>query len=174
LSLSGIKSEDVLVLLKLAVWKDFNWDLELLAEELGHSPFEIRSSLIGLHRLGLVDKSSDKIRMEEFKKFLIFDLNSLFPVQPGDITKGMSTGAKPGRFFSMGLPYTSIWVWPNPNGMDQGYEIKPLSPHCCFAALTDPRLRHLLAVTETMRIVGAKARLWATEELNNFFDLKEA
>lgn len=162
----SIKPEDVLVLLKIAAHNNERWDAVTLSQELGHTPEEVAEAMRRLQSFGFFDLDG-KIILSYVKKFLIFDLHDLFPAIPGKMTKGLLTGGKPGTFLDPHLPYTSIWVWPHDNGSDHGFEIIPLSPHCCFACLNDSRLKDLLAVTETLRVVGKDARLWSMNRLDS-------
>ncbi len=166
---SSLKSEDVLVLLKLIAVEPFHKDLMYLSQELGHDPSEIINSLNRLRTSNLIEDKTHKVSITNFKSFLLEKLHLQFPATPGKITQGMLTGAKPDFYFAVGLSYTSIWVWPHPDYPHKGYEIQPLSQQCCFAAANDPRLRKLLGVTETLRVSGLKAKTWAEIELENFF-----
>lgn len=163
-----LKSEDVLILLKLAASYPYELTPDTLSYETGHTIEEVETSVERLQVNGLVDTVTCRIKMDEFLKFILHEVQKLFSVQPGKKVRGLLTGAKPNNFFAVGLPYESIWVWPHPDGKHMGFGITPLSPHCSFAASNDSRLRVLLAVTETMRIVGTPARSWASEELKQF------
>lgn len=171
---SNLKSEDVLVLLKLVAIEPFHKDLTFLSQELGHDPHEIINSLSRLRTSNLIEDKTHKVLIPNFKKFLYKNLHEQFQTTPGKITQGMLTGAKPDFYFAVGLSYTSIWVWPHPDYNHKGYEIQPLSSQCCFAAANDPRLRKLLAVTETVRVAGPKATAWAAIELENFLKDKNS
>lgn len=171
---STLKSEDILVLLKLIAVEPFHKDLTFLSQELGHDPHEIINSLSRLRTSNLIEDKTHKVIIHNFKQFLFDQLHTQFPTSPGKLTQGMLTGAKPDFYFAVGLSYTSIWVWPHPDYPHKGYEIQPLSQQCCFAAANDPRLRKLLAVTETIRVSGLKARKWAETELENFLKDKES
>lgn len=152
------------MLLKLALHRSRQLDVEKLSSELGHSPDEIKASIHRLRFFGFFDLDN-RLIISYVKKFLIFDLHDLFPVCPGQLTRGTLTGSRPGSFLDPHLPSTSIWVWPNPDDNDHGLEIVPLSPHCCFASLKDSRLKDLLGVTETLRVIGQESRLWCWEKL---------
>ncbi|MES2525556.1 MAG: hypothetical protein V4598_00655 [Bdellovibrionota bacterium] len=155
-----MQSEDVLVLLKIAAIESCEWTPAQLSYELGHTVAEIEASLKRLTDKKLL-RSTFRPDPDLFKKFLLMELPKLFPVKPGKLTRGILTGAKQAPYFTTGLPYTSIWVWPSENGKDWGFEIAPLSPHTCFAAFNDRKLRQLLAIAETLRVAGQEARLWA-------------
>jgi hypothetical protein len=165
-----MKSEDVLILLKIAATRGLPWTEDYIASETGHEVAEVKRSLETLRTSRLI--VNNQLRDEEFKDFILFRVHNIFPARPGEIVRGICTGAKPGQFFTGNLPYTPITVWPYEHGKEMGYRIHPLSPHCCFAALNDPQLRKLLAITETMRIVGREARPWAASELSRFFELQ--
>lgn len=159
-----MRPEDVFILLKIAVLGSCDWTPFQLSLELGHSPEEIESSVERLLAAKLI-RSTRRPDPDAFKKFLIMDLPQKFSTRPGGLTRGLLTGAKPGMFFTGNLSYTSIWVWPDKDGPDWGYAIDPLSPHCCFAALQDRKFRTLLAITETLRVAGKEARVWAEMSL---------
>lgn len=166
---SHLKSEDVIVLLKLATLNSIEIENEVLANELGHTLEEITQSVQRLFEFGLIDQHL-KVRSQEFRYFILYSVSYLFPARPGPKTTGRMSGAKTDHFFVKGIPETSIFVWPDPYGQDQGWAINPLSPHCSFAALNDTKLKNLLAVVETLRVAGSEARLWAEAELSEILD----
>lgn len=164
--IQGLISTDVLVLLKIAAHRNHRWELSELAIELDASIVDIQPSLQRLVSLKLINGDTLITEIQPFKDFIVSEVHSLFPVVPGPIVQGTSTGAKSGPVFTEGLPRISIYTWPNPNGLERGFEVTPLSPQCSFAALNDSRLRDLLAITETMRIQGKLASKWAEKELD--------
>jgi hypothetical protein len=166
-------SADVLVLAKIAVWNSYHWRPEELANELEITPEFLMESLDRLKLARLIHKDTHKVSYPDFQDFILFGLHYCFPASPGKITRGMLTGVKPGMFFTSGLHYTSITVWPHELGKHEGYEVVPLAPFCYQAALNDSRLRELLAVTETMRVVGREARAWAAYELKRILEIKD-
>lgn len=155
-----MEPNDVLVILKIAAAGHCEWTPESLALELGLEALEIEASLERLKSEGILAPTGRPDR-ERLKRFLLIELPERFPAKPGKLARGHLTGAKQGPYLGMDLPYTSIWVWPQENGPHWGFSVKPLSPHCCFAVRNDGRLRKLLSVTETLRISGKEARLWA-------------
>lgn len=161
---SILRSEDVIVLLKLAVLGSCHFEKDLLVHELGHTSEEISNSLKRLETFGLIDHDH-KVRMQEFRYFILYCVSYLFPAQPGALITGRMSGAKTDHFFVKGVPETSVLVWPDPYGQERGWEISPLSPQCGFAALNDSRLKRLLAVVETLRVAGSEARGWADVEI---------
>lgn len=152
--------EDVIVLLKIAAIGSCDWTPFQLSLELGHSLGEVEASLDRLYKSGLL-RSTSLPDPDALRKFLLIELPDRFPATPGKVTRGMLTGARPSHYFALEMPFTSIWVWSKENGPDWGLEIPPLSPHCCFAAMNDRRLRKLLSITETVRVGGPEARAWA-------------
>jgi hypothetical protein len=163
---SKLNSSDVLVLLKMVSHREHRWELSELSLELDTSITDVQSSVLKLISLNLINKNTFNTEVQIFKQFILSELHSLFPVVPGPVVKGTSTGAKCGSVFTEGLPRISIYAWPNPDGWEKGFEIIPLSPTCTFAALNDSRLRNFLAITETMRIQGKHAGNWAEKELD--------
>lgn len=157
-----MEAEDVFILQKIIAAEGFNWTPEFLSHELDYTVPEIERFLVKLRKFELLS-SSNKLHVQNVKKFLLQELPKLFPAKPGSLGRGTLTGAKPGHYFCVGLPYTSIWIWPHEDGQDVGYEISPLSPKCCFAVLQDEKLKKILAITETLRVAGSEARSWAEQ-----------
>lgn len=155
-----MEAEDVFILQKILAVEGFNWKVEDLSRELDVESAKIEECLFNLKEAKLISVNN-QIQKKKVEKFLLTDLPRLHPASPGKLTRGTLTGAKPGTYFCVGLPYTSIWVWPHEDGSDIGYELKPLSPKCCFAVLQDERLKKILAITETLRVSGDKALDWA-------------
>lgn len=150
----------MIILLKIATIKSCDWTPYQLSLELGHTPEEIELSIERLKTNKLI-RHTHRPDPDALKNFLLMDMPELFPASPGQITRGMMTGAKATNFYGVDLPYTSIWVWPLEDGPDIGFEIIPLSPHCCFATLHDRKLRQYMGIVETLRVGKQKARTWA-------------
>lgn len=164
-----INPEDTLVLLKMAVWNFYKWSPLEFSLELAITPAELECSLERLTNFGIIDRSSGKIHFSEFKYFILYNIQHMFPVKPGPIVRGVSTGVKSAHFFIPGIPYVSAYVWPSSDGAFSGFEVNPLSPNCRFAVMNDPHLKRLMAITETMRLFGNKSRNWASTEIDRLF-----
>lgn len=155
-----MESEDIFVLQKIIAIDNYDWSADFISYELDLPISRIERSLDRLRESSFLD-SNLRTNKHLTKLYFLNDLHYQFPARPGKLGRGILTGAKPGTFFCVGLPYTSIWIWPKENGPDLGYEITPLSPGCCFAVQQDEKLRKLLAITETLRVAGPSAREWA-------------
>lgn len=154
-----MQSEDVLILLKIAVIDSSEWTPYELSIELGYSEEYILASISRLKEAGYLQKNRPHI--QKLKRFILEDLPELYPASPGKLTRGLYTGFSAQAGFSFGVPRTSTWVWPKEDGQDWGQEIIPLSGNCCFAVLQDRKLKEVLSIIETLRVKGHEAKIWA-------------
>lgn len=152
-------SEDILVLLKIAVIDSSEWTPYELSLELGYSEDHIHDSLTRLNKAGLL--SMNRPHQQRLKKFILDEIPEKYPVKPGKLTRGMYTGFSAQAGYSFGTPRNSTWVWPKEDGKDWGQEILPLSANCCFAVLQDRKLKDVLSIVETLRVKGEDAKIWA-------------
>jgi hypothetical protein len=157
-----MSGEDIFILLKILAIRNHDWTPVELSYELDTPLSQIEHTLVRLKKEDLLH-SDNRPDYHRVKDFLLQDLPVLYPARPGKLSQGILTGAKPGSYFCIGLPYSSIWVWPHEGGPNIGYEIEPLSSKCCFAVYQDQRLKEILAITETLRVAGANAQVWAQE-----------
>lgn len=157
-----METQDIFILLKICAIHPGFWSAEDLPKELLMTPDQIQKSLKELRLQNFLDEELKPV-IPSIKALLLEEIYRLYPVKPGKLARGFLTGAKPGNYFTGPLPYTSVWVWPEEDGKDWGYEITPLSPTCSFAVRQDRRLREILAITETIRVKGPEAKDWARE-----------
>jgi hypothetical protein len=88
----------------------------------------------------------------------------VFPVKPGEITRGMPTAhsAPPLK----GKISSKIdFVWPLPKGQSRGQAIKPIYRSVPFAAQKDQILYRLLALADALRVGSTRERNMASEIL---------
>jgi hypothetical protein len=85
-----------------------------------------------------------------------------FPAQIGGITRGVATAFVAGdpsiNNEATNEPVNAEFVWPHPAGQSRGQALYPLYPKAVDAALNNRRLRHLLALTDLVRIGGHRER----------------
>jgi hypothetical protein len=82
------------------------------------------------------------------------------------MTRGIATSyaaAPLNQFIARGEE--PIPVWPFAEGKQRGVELAPLYPTVPFAALRDPALYELLAITDALREGRARERKIAEEQL---------
>ena len=159
-----MKGQDVLVLLKLVVIGGREFRVHALAKELGISPSELSGSIHRSILAGLIDPVDRGCIRPALLEFMLHGFRYVFPVKPGEITRGMPTAhsASPlkGKIISK-IDY----VWPLPRGQGRGQAIKPIYKSAPVAAQNDPTLYKLLALADALRVGSTTERNMASEIL---------
>lgn len=164
----ALKPQDVMVLLKVAVWPGGAWKFADLAVELGMSASEVHKAIGRAQRSQLVAPRPDlgmwTVQRRNLLEFLIHGLRYVFPAERGALTRGVPTGiAAPilqARFGPSSEPPT---VWPHAEGTARGQSIEPLYPSVPLAASRDSNLYAALAVVDAIRCGRARERAVAAE-----------
>ena len=159
-----VKGQDVLVLLKLVVVGGREFQIHTLADELGISASELSASLRRSMLAGLIDPVDRGCIRPALLEFMLHGFRYVFPVKPGEITRGMRTAhsAPPlkGKIVS-----NTDFVWPLPRGPAKGQAIKPIYRSAPVAAQNDPVLYELLALADALRVGLTRERNMAAELL---------
>ncbi len=156
---SGIKPQDLLILLKITCWKDRQWRAIDLSRELNISPAEVSMALERARGVGFLDSEKRRVMKAPLLEFLVHAVKYVFPAEPGPLCRGIPTshGAPPlaNRIVS---EESDQYVWPHDEGEVRGQEISPLYPTAPDAARRDPKLYELLALTDALRVGRARER----------------
>lgn len=177
-----MKPQDVLVLLKLIVWKatfvpppsamrgarsraGSSWRQLDLASELGLSQAEVTHSLNRSRVARLIDADKREPMRLALYDFLLHGLQYVFPVEPGGIVRGMPTAHSAPPLSTMIPEQEERYVWPNEQGEVRGQAITPLYPTVPEAARRDPKLYELLALLDALRVGRAREVRLARDEL---------
>jgi hypothetical protein len=162
----SLKPQDVLVLLKLILWRSREWRQNELASELGLSAAELVHSLERLQRSQLLDESKKNPRRSATLEFLSFGLKYVFPAEIGRIVRGMPT-AHSALPLSQKLISDDMnqFVWTSDEGSAHGMMMTPLYPTVPMAAAKDAALYELLALVDSLRIGRPREQKMAIEEL---------
>jgi hypothetical protein len=142
-----------------------------LADSLGISTAEISASLYRSEVAGLLDRSH-KQHPKVFKKslfeFLRYGVKYVFPGILGPIVRGVPTAysAEPLR---SKLTFQEEIVWEYSEGTLRGQSVEPLYSTVPGAVKKDSYLHELLALTDALRIGGAREVELATKELEKRF-----
>lgn len=155
---------DVVVLLKLISLGNQPWNQKSLAEALHISQSEISKSLARSRYAGLLDPAGKKVRRLAFFEFLRYGIASVFPQQPGAVTRGMAT-AHSAAPLNGTIQSSEHYVWPTGKGNVRGHSIVPLYPSVVEAAQNDSKLYELLALVDAMRVGRAREKELAITEL---------
>ena len=160
---SGMRPQDIVILLKIAIkgtqpWtmKELSQELEIIASEVSESLN--RSSIAGLFlhnkqlmRQGLID-------------FLQYGLRYVYPQQPGALVRGVPT-AHAAPPLSSEIMSDAPYVWPYHDGNVRGQAIEPLYPSVPVACLKDQAFYEVMALCDALRVGRAHERNLAIEEL---------
>lgn len=164
--LSGVRPQDVLVLLKIACRRGREWRSLDLAKELSLSPAEVCHALERARRVGFLDADKRIVMKVPLLEFLIHGVKYVFPAEPGPLRRGIPTAhsAPPlaGRIVS---EPSDQYVWPHDEGQVRGQAIDPLYATAPEAARHDQAFYELLALIDALRVGRARERNIAREEI---------
>jgi hypothetical protein len=157
----------VVVLAKLVAYRGERPPIAQVAGDLALSPSQVHASLKRLERSRLIDTQTGRPLLKAVEEFLIHGVKYAFPVQRGEITRGVPTAyaAPPlsGQIVDTGeLPP----VWPDPDGGVRGATLEPLYKGAPKAVRKDPVLHELLALVDALRDGRVRERQLAEKELS--------
>jgi hypothetical protein len=177
----GMRPQDVVVLLAIISIQRNDWssgkNLKFLrstqnkdlAELLKISTAEISTSIYRSSFSGLIDVSLSKhVFMQSLFEFLKFGIKYVFPVQPGALVRGIPT-AHSAEPLKSKLSFQEEVVWEHPEGKVRGQAIIPLYHTVPVIAEKNELLYELLALTDSLRIGGAREKELACMELEKRF-----
>ncbi|MCE7041790.1 hypothetical protein [Dyadobacter sp. CY312] len=176
----GMRPQDIVVLLAIVAIQKKNWagtgvkfiypiQNKNLAELLNISSAEISASINRSFYAGLIEDSPFKqVFMQSFLEFLIYGLKYAFPVKPGILVRGIPT-AHSAEPLQAKLSFQEEIIWEYAEGNVRGQAIVPLYHTVPEIVGKDKLLYELLALTDSLRIGGARERELAIEELKNRF-----
>ncbi len=164
-----LKSQDVLVLLKLVAYGAEPWIYPKLSKDLNLSLSMVHSCIQRAELSRLLDAHGERPRpnRNNLKEFLLHGVKYAFPAQTGSPTRGVPTAyaAPPlDKLFSEDSELPP--VWPLAQGSVRGLEFSPLHPKAPAAAIKDPKLYELLALVDAIRGGRAREREIAAKELS--------
>ena len=164
-----LKPQDVLVLLKLISKGDQPWTNSSLAKELGISSGEVYNSLERSAFARLYDRQHRHVRSTLLEEFIVHGVPYAFPVQRGELTRGIPTSHAASPLVEILKNSQLNWppVWPDPNGPVRGYALMPLYRSVPIAARADSRLYELLALVDAIREGRPREKDLAIRELHN-------
>ena len=152
-----LKPQDILVLLKFVSLGERRITFAELGRALGMSASETNAAFHRVREAGLISPLDRLPVKSAVAELLIHGLKYLVPVKPGKRTRGLPTGfaASPlVQSFAAAERDADVPVWPDPEGIIAGYEIRPLYRSVSKAARQDPVLYEWLVLADAMRGVG--------------------
>jgi DNA-binding Lrp family transcriptional regulator len=165
----ALKPQDVYVVLKLVADGSRRAPYSHLALELVMSPSEVHASVKRARASGLLHGPDlqNRPNIAALEEFLRHGLKYVFPVERGELTRGVATsyGAAPLRALiaPSGDP---IPVWPYAEGKQRGVSLAPLYKTAPVAALRDESFYELLVLADALREGRIRERKIAEAELH--------
>jgi DNA-binding Lrp family transcriptional regulator len=163
-----LKPQDVLVILKLCAYGAERPPFARIAADLGMSTSEVHGAIRRAQDAHLLHGPELKERpnVSAIVEFLVHGIRYVFPARRGVMTRGLPTSyaaAPLNNLLARGDD--PIPVWPLAEGKARGIAFKPLYRSAANAALRDPLLYELLALTDALRDGRVRERKLAEAEL---------
>jgi DNA-binding transcriptional MocR family regulator len=161
---SQMKSQDILLLLKVVCLDNEPWNQKPVADALGLSQSEVSEAVARCKYAGLIDPKGKKVMKLALLEFLQFGLRYVFPQKPGAVVRGIPTSHSAAPLKDQ-IQSTEHYVWPYAKGTVRGQSIIPLYPSVPEAALKDAKLYELLALVDALRVGRAREKELAIIEI---------
>ncbi len=168
-----MKSQDILVLIKILLKEPKSWNMARIAHELFMSKSEISLGIKRLKNNGLlIERIDDKATIPSeyaMKEFFIHGLKYIYPKEIGKICRGTETGSS----YSLNNDINDngeIYVWAYEFGDKKGSSIKPLYRTVPKAVEVDKELHNILSLIDIIRIGKAREVKLAKEKLYSIID----
>lgn len=160
----GMRPHDIVVLLKIATYKNSNWLMKDIAYELSISASEVSESLNRSMLAGLLTSDKKKLMKQALLEFLQYGIKYVYPQRPGPLVRGIVT-AYSALPLSNSIQSNEPVVWPYAEGNVRGQAIEPLHPSVPKACISDQSLHELLALVDALRIGKLREQKLAIEAL---------
>lgn len=168
---NGMRPLDIVVLLKIISYQNFDWKTRDLATDLGISLSEISESLNRSMIGGLIDGTKKRVFKKNIFDFLQYGIRHVFPQIAGSLAIGLPT-AHSAPILKEKIISEENLVWPYLEGTVKGESIEPLHPNVPLACLKDTNLYNMLALVDVLRIGKTREIKIALQELQLLFDKK--
>lgn len=165
--LGVLRPQDILVLLKLALWRrEEAWTFDSIAHELGLSASAVHRSVDRAAEAGLYRRGKREVERHALQEFLLHGLRYVYPAKWGGEARGIPTAwAAPPIADELSSSGKNPPVWPDAHGQVRGIALEPLHPAVPGAARRDKSLAELLALVDALRVGGARERALAAKNL---------
>lgn len=163
-----LKSQDIVILLKLALDTRKSWSFSQLAGELRMSASEVHKGIGRLDHARLYGKQTRRPYLRSCEEFLVHGVKYAFAPDIGAVARGIPTGFSANVLSHSLVPEVEemdAYVWPHPEGQVRGTSLAPLYPAAVEAARNDETLYAALALLDAIRIGRARERLLAEKML---------
>ena len=161
-----LKTQDIVILLKLVTVGDRPWSFSSLAGDLAMSPSEVHGGIKRATAAMLYDPQRKVPILKALLEFLVHGVKYAFPPERGSLTRGFPTSyAAPPLNSLIVQSDDPPPVWAAPDGNTRGYEFSPLYPSVPKAVAQDSALYELLALVDAIRDGRARECELAVKEL---------
>jgi hypothetical protein len=162
-----LKPQDLLVLLWLVAHADEPWSYAHVAAALRMSSAEVHAALKRAAHAGLYSAADRRPVRAALREFLVHGVRYAFAPKRLGVTRGVPTAhAAPALASRLAArPDDLPLVWPDAEGDVRGEGLEPIYRSAPQAARADPRLYHLLALLDALRVGRARERKIAQELL---------
>lgn len=149
----SLKSQDVLVLLKLVARRNEPWTYNSLATELDLSPSQVHAAVQRAIESDLAYETDGQVRVHvrNLEEFLVHGMRYFFVPKKGAKSRGMATLTSAPPFAALFLDGDEPVVWPDPSGDVRGESLAPIYKSAPNAARRDPELYELLVIADALR-----------------------
>lgn len=161
---SGMRPQDVVILLKIAIKGEQDWTMKELSQELEISASEVSESLNRSAIAGLLMQNKKQLMRQALIDFLQYGLRYVYPQQPGALVRGIPT-AHAAPPLHTEIISDAPYVWPHHEGQVRGQAIEPLYPSVPVASLKDQAFYEVMALCDALRVGRARERNMAVAEL---------
>ena len=156
-STQQMKSQDILLLLKVVSLNNQLWNQKPMAEGLGLSQSEVSEAVARCKYAGLLDPKGKTVMKLALIEFLQYGVRYVFPQKPGPLVRGVPTAHSAAPLKEQ-IQSSEHYVWPYAKGTVRGQSIQPLYKSVPEAALKDKVLHELLALVDALRVVRAREK----------------
>jgi hypothetical protein len=163
----ALKPQDLLVLLWLVARGAEPWSYAQAASALRMSSAEVHAALKRAAHAGLYAAAERRPVRAALREFLVHGARYAFAPERLGVTRGVPTAhaAPPLAGRIVARPEDLPLVWPDAEGEVRGEGLEPLYRSAPQAARANPRLYHLLALLDALRVGRARERKIAEELL---------
>jgi hypothetical protein len=149
----SLKSQDVLVLLKLVALGDAAWTYNSLAVDLDLSPSQVHAAVQRAIKSDLAYEAEDRVRVHirNLDEFLVHGMRYFFVPERGARSRGMVTLTSAPPFAALFLDSDEPIVWPDQSGDTRGESLSPIYKSAPRATQRDPELYELLVIADGLR-----------------------
>ena len=169
-SVYQLKSQDIVLLLKIISMNDPVWNQKPTAAALGMSQSELSESVRRSKYAGLLDPTGKTVMKHALLQLLEHGIAYVFPQRPGSLVRGVPTAHSSPPLNKL-IQSGELYVWPYAKGKTKGLAIQPLYPSVPEAAEQDTLLHELLSLTDTLRVGKVREKELAVIELQKRFGI---